>query len=331
MSTFLVSYFISMVVFVLVAIISHELGHLVCGIISGYKFLSFRLFSFLWVEENGKIVARKSNDMKGVVVGQCMLRPVGNFEDFRYVIYNLGGGLTNLLLSLILLPLSVWFMDNDVAYGVFLSGFVMNYMFAVANLVPLTSGGIPNDGKNVALAVKSEAAKRALWKMLVVNYEFMKGKRPRDFDGSDFELEDGVDISNYLIAYMRVLESERLHDLGQIDESFEILFKLPVDKMPGYYKNGVLAELIYYYSVYNKDEDKAKGIYAQKNVAKYLGRIKQPGIMRALAAYRFFIDGDREEGRRILGEAKRVNDEYPFPGIAAAERDRLAFLEEKMG
>ena len=39
----------------LVQIAIHEAGHLIFGLISGYRFSSYRLFSFMWVRQNGKI------------------------------------------------------------------------------------------------------------------------------------------------------------------------------------------------------------------------------------------------------------------------------------
>lgn len=36
-------------------IIVHETGHLVFGLLTGYKFSSFRIASFMWLKENGQL------------------------------------------------------------------------------------------------------------------------------------------------------------------------------------------------------------------------------------------------------------------------------------
>ena len=35
-------------------LIIHELGHLIFGLLSGYKFSSFRIFNFMLIKEDGK-------------------------------------------------------------------------------------------------------------------------------------------------------------------------------------------------------------------------------------------------------------------------------------
>ena len=39
----------------LIQIIIHEAGHLVFGLATGYKFSSFRIYSWMWVKEDGKL------------------------------------------------------------------------------------------------------------------------------------------------------------------------------------------------------------------------------------------------------------------------------------
>jgi len=65
---FLLSRFLGAVFF---HIILHEAGHLVGGLLSGYKFISFRVGSFALVRRDGKFV-RKSYRVTALVV------PVGN-------------------------------------------------------------------------------------------------------------------------------------------------------------------------------------------------------------------------------------------------------------
>lgn len=36
-------------------IIIHEAGHMIFGLLTGYRFLSFRIMNFIWIKDNGKI------------------------------------------------------------------------------------------------------------------------------------------------------------------------------------------------------------------------------------------------------------------------------------
>ena len=81
-------------------IILHEGGHLVCGLLSGYRFVSYRAGSIIWVKQ-GKQIVRKKFSIPGTG-GQCLLDPPEPEEDgsFPSLLYNLGGGLSNLLFCL---------------------------------------------------------------------------------------------------------------------------------------------------------------------------------------------------------------------------------------
>lgn len=324
----LLAYFLGVIVFMAAGVVCHELGHLIGGLLSGYRFLSFRLLSLLWQEENGKIVLKKSDALKGIAAGQCLLRPADDFKDFRYILYNLGGGMANLLLAAGLFAICVFTVDMEVLYEFCFGGVIMNVLLAILNLVPMVSGGVPNDGKNVRLAAKSEVAKRAFWSMLVYNYEIVEGKRPRELNENDYAIPADADLSNYLLSYCLVIQAERLSDLGFPDEAHEIYQRIPCQKLPSYYGNAVLCELLYYYSAVKKDENKAKDIYTRNKLKKYLDSIKQPSIMGAHAAYKFFIENDRGAGWKMLRDAKEVNETFPYKGQALAEADRLARLEE---
>lgn len=57
----------------IILVIIHETGHLVCGIMSGYSFVSFRIFNFTIIKIDGRLrVKRFSIDGTG---GQCLLTP----------------------------------------------------------------------------------------------------------------------------------------------------------------------------------------------------------------------------------------------------------------
>ena len=79
-----------------VQIIIHEAGHLVFGLLSGYKFSSFRVMSFMWVKEGGRIKFRRLT-IAGTG-GQCLMSPP-ELSDGKIpvVLYNFGGSLMNII------------------------------------------------------------------------------------------------------------------------------------------------------------------------------------------------------------------------------------------
>ena len=64
---------VAFVVFEILLVIIHEAGHLVCGLRSGYKFVSFRMMNLTFIRVDGKIrIKRYSIAGTG---GQCLLLP----------------------------------------------------------------------------------------------------------------------------------------------------------------------------------------------------------------------------------------------------------------
>ncbi len=54
-------------------IILHEAGHLLFGLLTGYRFSSFRIGSFMWILQDGKIRFKRFS-LAGTG-GQCLLLP----------------------------------------------------------------------------------------------------------------------------------------------------------------------------------------------------------------------------------------------------------------
>ena len=129
----------------LVHIILHEGGHLVCGLLSGYRFVSFRIGSRILIKSKGRYCLKKFN-IPGTG-GQCLLDPpdVDARGDFPAKLYNLGGGLSNLLFSAAALVL-VEATRNPVVAMVLLPFALLGTGLGLLNLIPLKVSGIANDG-----------------------------------------------------------------------------------------------------------------------------------------------------------------------------------------
>ena len=82
-------------------VVVHEGGHLVCGLLTGYRALSFRIGRVLLVKLDGRWKLRAYH-IPGTG-GQCLMAPPAQ-ENPPYRLYHLGGGLANLLLAALALP-----------------------------------------------------------------------------------------------------------------------------------------------------------------------------------------------------------------------------------
>ena len=150
----------------------HEAGHLVFGLLTGYRFSSYRFYSLMWIKQDGRLRFKRLN-LAGTG-GQCLMVPPDWREDFPYVLYNLGGVLMNLisaalfwLLSLIAAPTAKIFL---------LMGALIGLAFALLNGLPLRVGPVDNDGRNILSIRKSPAARRAFWLQMKVNEQQAAGE-----------------------------------------------------------------------------------------------------------------------------------------------------------
>ncbi|MCM1504914.1 MAG: hypothetical protein NC127_06940, partial [Muribaculum sp.] len=95
---------VSLGVAVVILIPVHEAGHLVCGLLSGYKFVSFRIFNLTFIKVNGKTKVKKFS-VAGTG-GQCLLTPPDlPLEQIPTIWYNAGGVLANISVLILVLPL----------------------------------------------------------------------------------------------------------------------------------------------------------------------------------------------------------------------------------
>jgi hypothetical protein len=143
-------------------IIAHEGGHFLGGLLSGYEFASFRVFNIMIVKRDGKYLRKKFN-LVGTG-GQCLMAPPQPFRpDYPYRLYNLAGGLTNLIIAGVCIGLSIL-----VVIGGAESAWVLLILFplivagvycGVTNLVPMIIGGVANDGWNLTHLGKDPGSK----------------------------------------------------------------------------------------------------------------------------------------------------------------------------
>ena len=198
-------------------ILLHEGGHLVCGLCTGYRFVSFRIGSWMVQRENGRLKVHRYT-LSGTA-GQCLLAPP-EMQDGKmpYKIYNLGGVLFNLLAALVSILLAGLCRDVCAAKAFFELLAITGIGFAVTNGIPLRAQGVANDGANARDLGKDPAALRAFWVQLSVNAQQAEGVPLREMPAEWFTLPtEGLD--NIMVAAQAVLHANRLMDEQRFEET----------------------------------------------------------------------------------------------------------------
>ncbi len=156
---------VPMMIFTLqVVIIIHELGHLVLGLMTGYRFLSYRYFSWIIVKDKDGKFHLKRYSILGTG-GQCLMIPPDK-DEIPIFWYNVGGVLFNTL-SIIPAIFIIYRQTNEwIVYGVIVFIF-MSVLLIATNWLPIK--GITNDGNNYREAKKYPETRIAFNDILTMN------------------------------------------------------------------------------------------------------------------------------------------------------------------
>ena len=207
-----------MYVAIFLQMIIHESGHLIFGLLSGYQFSSFRIFSFMWVKRDGRIRFKRLS-LAGTG-GQCLMAPPEQKDGkFPLVLYNLGGSFMNVIAGLVFLGL--YFVFRNVPYlSISLLLLVAaGFIIAVMNGVPMRMGTVDNDGYNAFSLTRSSDAMRSFWVQMKTNEQIASGVRLKDMPDEWFVLPRDEAMKNSMVAVVGVFACNRLMDGQRFQEA----------------------------------------------------------------------------------------------------------------
>ena len=309
------------VVWLLLGLFFHELGHLIFGFLTGYKFVSFQVGKWLWFKEEGKL---KFYTYKLFYLGQCLMEPGGSIKEFKYFWYNFGGIFVNLLLAIACL-LGILLGDvNGFWYQFFLIGILVNVTYTIMNTIPIAAWG--NDGYNIFCAWRSVEARQGMYGSLVLYSGLIKGKRYRDFPPELFKVGEGVDLTKPWTATLILFEYYRLLDLDEASLALEELKRIDASKLIPRVKVGVKVELLYHYLVRDFNAHIAKELYDCEVVKDWMKR-SADAFLRVRAAYTYFVIEDETEAKSLLEKAEQEAKKIPFKHVRTLELKMIKDLE----
>ena len=166
-------------------VLFHEGGHLIAGLLTGYRFVSLRVASLMLIRQNGKYrLARYSLAGTG---GQCLMAPPPLVNgDYPYTLYHLGGVLMNLLCALIA-ALCLWRFGFSAWW---LGTLVGGLYLGLTNGIPMQAT-VDNDGRNALRGRRDEAVRAGFYRQLQMNAALADGKRLRDLPDAWFDCAPG--------------------------------------------------------------------------------------------------------------------------------------------
>lgn len=215
----------------LLHMVVHELGHLVFGLLTGYTFLSCRIFSWSIIKVNGRIVLKKQK--QNAALGQALMVPNEKWdpENYPYQLYMSGGLIFNaaaLVIAVVLYQLSVLPM-------------IPVLIFSAIAVFFLLSNGVPrelNDGSVLKKGRQKKEYRKMMYHQLWTIYYLFNGKALNQLPLESFERSESIPLEDpYTVYVMRLSYYKELFEF-RFDSAFEILEQQyeAVDKLTIYDK-----------------------------------------------------------------------------------------------
>ena len=319
--------FVSLIVGIYLQTAVHEAGHLVFGLLSGYRFSSYRIGSLMLLRSGDKLrFCRLSIAGTG---GQCLMCPPEP-KDGRIPVrlYNLGGALANLFLSAILLVLYFLTRPSPLATALLMAA-AIGFLFAATNGIPMRAGLIENDGKNAFSLEKNEEANRAFYLQLRINEMTAEGVRLRDMPEEWFTLPENADRENALIAAIDVFAANRLMDMHRFEEAeASIRALLSRGGAIDLHKNLLTCDLICLL-LRNGRRAEAAALITKQQRSFMRAMKKFPTVIRAEYMLDRFVFKDAAGACLQAERLARIARHYPYPADIASERELLSVLEQQ--
>lgn len=317
----IILFFITGVIAFILHIIVHEAGHLVFGLLSGYKFVSFRVFDFKIIkDENGKLNFRYEK-IAGTG-GQCLMRASEYIEGkFKYKLYLLGGVIFNIVFSIV-----SWLILPSYYTLLFaLIGFTLAFL----NLIPMGF----NDGMTFYHASKDETTRFVLYLQLEYVYYQSIGKNLLIEQPEIVEKINSLEITNtnYLTDSLEFIKLDGLEYFFEFNTLYNEARKLYVerDDLLSVYKVELMALLVKLISLVNPEDELLEEIMKDKTL---LARLKQknPQTKNILATYEYGVNLDDEKALGLIAEARKFKNKAPNLYVQNLEMKYCDYLEEKI-
>jgi len=320
------AYLFELYLAIFLQVVVHEFGHLTFGLLTRYKFLSYRVLNFMIIRRNKKFSIKKMS-LTGTS-GQCLMAP----PDFKngkmpFILYNLGGVIFNLIFSIFGLYLYL-FCDFIYlkSFGIIMA--IVGLFYALINGVPLGLS-VNNDGYNVLLLLKNKEAVYAFWLQMKINEELLLGNRLKDMNENWFKIAN-VTSNNSIINTINVYYCNRLLDEMKFEKAYYEMDKLlkSDQKIIDLHRNLLILDCVYC-EIVLKNNDKYLMMYHNNLLQRFISSMKNyPSVLRVNYAYSLLIQKNNVKAEKIRENFNRIKINYPYEVDIKSEEELIEYAKK---
>ncbi|QTE73904.1 hypothetical protein JS518_13570 [Clostridiales bacterium FE2010] len=315
---------VSMCAALILQIIIHEAGHLVFGLLTGYRFISFRVYSFMWMKDNDRIRFKRMS-IAGTG-GQCLMAPP-DLKDGKMPVqlYNYGGAIMNLIASAISGGLSLLCPAGSLFRPFLLMMLVTGIAYALMNGLPLRMSLANNDGRNAWDLARSPEAVRAFWTTMKMNELSARGVCLRDMPEEWFAVPDEEGMKNGITSSLGAVACSRLMEQGRFEEADALMERLlsQPNGIPGVLRKMLVCDRIYVELIRENRPEALEGLRT-KDQEKFMKSMKKfPSVLRTEYAYALLAEKDPEKAQKVMEMFEKTARTYPNPNEIEIERELM--------
>lgn len=327
---FIIILFIRTIIFLLsyyMQIIIHEGGHLVTGLMTGYRFSSFRIGRIMLLKNHEGCSLRKFS-LAGTG-GQCLLVPPEKAADgsYHFWLYHLGGVLLNMISAALFFAVYA-FKTRENFFLLFLA--VSGVLCGVTNGIPVRISGIATDGYNVIHIGKEPFALEAMWRQLKINEAQTEGIRLKDLPKEWFTIPDESEKRNEIISTIAVFSENRAMDELDFSRAKTIINMLEQDDeycVIGIYKNLLLCDKATIDMIEKGEKADISELNTHQLKAFRKSMAKYPAVLRTEYAIQILKEKNTAAAKKCRESFNRVAKTYPLSADISSESEILNYLD----
>lgn len=309
----------------LLQVILHELGHLILGLFTGYRFLAFRIYSYVLLRQEGRWKIKRHYCPGSA--GQCiMLPPTKGRKAYR--LHVMGGVIFNALLSLITVQMLV-----SSPYASFFIRLVLlifafyGLCFTLGNGIPIRSLRIINDGSVFIDLWRNPVALDCYYRQLGLAEVLIESKTYKEVPYKVFQVPKDADLKNEIVGYHKILESYYFMDIGQWDKARSILSEFGSGIRSRMIRQTASIERLFIYLMTENISDINDSPLLEAE--KCFRDIKEVNIFRVFMAYKIYREPEIFNKKLFQHEIQTLEKNYLYKGEIKFCRSMINTLLDK--
>ena len=271
--------------------ILHELGHAVCGYLTGYRLVAFGLGNFLLTKKSGKFSLSRTAVLKNVGAQYIGLK---EDESDQKIILMLAGGLI-VHLSLIILAILYGFLTRSWYFAA--TWICLNVSFLLINAKPV---GITDGAKIWELLQHPENTKYAY---LVLRHSAQTLLAPQEYDLKDFIMPVDEDARGSFAESVLIFQGLVFIFDGQI-ETAKKHFQSLLDKTDNPMSQTLSQLYLLHIALLEGDNEKAEQYACNRGVKSFLS-LKMTDTQIIQAWYQFLVKKDMDQTDKAIKIARK--------------------------